>query len=138
MDQTLADLLCLLELEKIERNIFRGESQDIGSPQVFGGQVLAQALSAANMTVKRGVVHSLHAYFLRRGDMEAPIVYQVDHARNGVSFTNRRVIAIQHGRQIFNMTASFQIPEDGLEHQATMPDVPTSSSGLHPLTASPT
>lgn len=124
MDQTLADLLCLLELEKIERNIFRGESQDIGSPQVFGGQVLAQALSAANMTVKRGVAHSLHAYFLRRGDMEAPIVYQVDHARDGSSFTNRRVIAIQHGRQIFNMTASFQIPEDGLEHQATMPDVP--------------
>ena len=124
MDQTLADLLCLLDLEKIERNIFRGQSHDIGTPQVFGGQVLAQALSAANNTVKRGIVHSLHAYFLRRGDIEAPIVYQVDHARDGLSFSNRRIVAIQHGKQIFNMTASFQIPEDGLEHQASMPDVP--------------
>jgi acyl-CoA thioesterase-2 len=124
MDQTLADLLCLLDLEKIERNIFRGQSHDIGTPQVFGGQVLAQALSAASKTVKRGVAHSLHAYFLRRGDIKAPIVYQVDHARNGLSFSNRRIVAIQHGKQIFNMTASFQIPEDGLEHQATMPDVP--------------
>jgi len=124
MDQTLADLLSLLDLEKIERNIFRGQSHDIGTPQVFGGQVLAQALSAANETVKSGIVHSLHAYFLRRGDIEAPIVYQVDHARNGLSFSNRRIVAIQHGKQIFNMTASFQIPEDGLEHQATMPDVP--------------
>ncbi len=124
MDQTLADLLCLLDLERIERNIFRGNSQDIGSPQVFGGQVLAQALSAASSTVKKGVVHSLHAYFLRRGDMDAPIVYQVDYARNGLSFSNRRIVAIQHGKQIFNMTASFQVPEDGLEHQASMPDVP--------------
>jgi len=133
MDQTLADLLSLLDLEKIERNIFRGQSHDIGTPQVFGGQVLGQALSAASMTVKRGVVHSLHAYFLRRGDIEAPIVYQVDHARNGLSFSNRRIIAIQHGKQIFNMTASFQIPEDGLEHQATMPDVP-GPDGLADLT----
>jgi len=124
MDQTLADLLSLLDLEKIERNIFRGQSHDIGTPQVYGGQVLAQALSAANETVKSGIVHSLHAYFLRRGDIEAPIVYQVDHARNGRSFSNRRIVAIQHGKQIFNMTASFQIPEDGLEHQAAMPDVP--------------
>ena len=124
MDQTLADLLRLLDLEQIERNIFRGQSHDIGTPQVFGGQVLAQALSAANSTVKQGVVHSLHAYFLRRGDIAAPIVYQVDHARNGLSFSNRRIVAIQHGKQIFNMTASFQIPEDGLEHQAAMPEVP--------------
>jgi len=124
MDQTLADLLQLLDLEKIERNIFRGQSRDIGTPQVFGGQVLAQALAAANRTVKRGVAHSLHAYFLRRGDIDAPIVYQVDTARNGLSFSNRRIVAIQHGKQIFNMTASFQIPEDGLEHQAAMPDVP--------------
>ena len=123
MDQTLSDLLRLLVPERIERNIFRGESRDIGTPQVFGGQVLAQALSAANATVKRGVVHSLHAYFLRRGDIEAPIVYQVDHSRNGLSFSNRRVVAIQHGKQIFNMTASFQIPESGLEHQAPMPVV---------------
>lgn len=124
MDKTLANLLHLLDLEKIERNIFRGDSHDIGTPQVFGGQVLAQALSAANSTVKKGVVHSLHAYFLRRGDVDAPIVYQVDHARNGLSFFNRRIVAIQHGKQIFNMTASFQIPEDGLEHQASMPAVP--------------
>lgn len=123
MDQALADLLGLLVPERIEQNIFRGESRDIGTPQVFGGQVLAQALSAAGATVRRGTVHSLHAYFLRRGDVEAPIVYQVDHARNGLTFSNRRVVAIQHGKQIFNMTASFQVPEEGLEHQATMPDV---------------
>ncbi|MFQ5634044.1 MAG: acyl-CoA thioesterase [Gammaproteobacteria bacterium] len=123
MDETLADLLRHLATERIERNIFRGESRDIGTPQVFGGQVLGQALSAASQTVKRGEVHSLHAYFLRRGDIEAPIVYQVDHARNGLSFSNRRVVAIQHGKQIFNMTASFQISEDGLEHQESMPDV---------------
>ncbi len=124
MDETLADLIRLLDLEKIERYIFRGQSHDIGTPQVFGGQVLGQALSAASKTVRSGVVHSLHAYFLRRGDVNAPIIYQVDHARNGLSFSNRRIVAIQHGKQIFNMTASFQIPEDGLEHQAAMPDVP--------------
>jgi len=124
MDQTLTDLLRLLDLEKIERYIFRGQSHDIGTPQVYGGQVLAQALSAASMTIKRGIVHSLHAYFLRRGDIDAPIVYQVDRARDGLSFSNRRIVAIQHGKQIFNMTASFQIPEDGLEHQVAMPDVP--------------
>jgi len=123
MDPILAALLRLLVPERIERNIFRGESHDIGTPQVFGGQVLAQALSAASATVNKGVVHSLHAYFLRRGDIEAPIVYQVDHARNGLSFTNRRIVAIQHGKQIFNMTASFQIPEQGLEHQVAMPQV---------------
>jgi acyl-CoA thioesterase-2 len=123
MDQTLANLLQLLVPERIEQNIFRGDSHDIGTPQVFGGQVLAQALAAAGSTVKKGIVHSLHAYFLRRGDIEAPIVYQVDHARDGLTFFNRRIVAIQHGKQIFNMTASFQIPEDGLEHQATMPDV---------------
>jgi len=123
VDQTLADLLKLLVPERLERNIFRAESRDIGTPQVFGGQVLAQALSAASVTVKKGVVHSLHAYFLRRGDTEAPIVYQVDHSRNGLSFTSRRVVAIQHGKQIFNMAASFQAPEEGLEHQASMPPV---------------
>jgi len=124
MDQTLADLLTLLVPERIERNIFRGQSHDIGTPQVFGGQVLAQALYASSATVKSGVIHSMHAYFLRRGDVDAPIVYQVDISRNGLTFSNRRVIAIQHGKQIFNMTASFQIPEQGLEHQAPMPDVP--------------
>ena len=112
-----------MDLEVIEENIFRGESQDIGSPQVFGGQVLGQALMAASRTVEDRLVHSLHAYFLRRGDFEAPIVYEVDRARDGGSFSNRRIIAVQHGEQIFNMTASFQKPEDGLEHQSKMPEV---------------
>ncbi len=124
MHEVLADLISLLGLERIEDNIFRGDSRDIGSPQVFGGQVLGQALSAAQHTVEDRVAHSLHAYFLRRGDIEAPIVYEVDRARDGGSFSNRRVVAIQHGRPILNLAASFQNPEPGLEHQATMPDVP--------------
>jgi acyl-CoA thioesterase-2 len=124
MDQRLADLLALLELEQLEVNLFRGESRDIGAPQVFGGQVLGQALSAAAATVEARVVHSLHAYFLRRGDCNAPIVYQVDRSLDGHSFANRRVIAIQHGQQIFNMTASFQAAEPGFDHQIDMPQVP--------------
>lgn len=124
MNPILDDLLHLLRLERIEDNIFRGESRDIGSPQVFGGQVLGQALTAANYTVEGRVAHSLHAYFLRAGDVDAPIIYDVDRARDGRSFSNRRVVAIQHGRQIFNMTASFQIPEQGLEHAPEMPEVP--------------
>jgi acyl-CoA thioesterase II len=124
VDQRIADLLTLLELEQLEVNLFRGESRDIGSPQVFGGQVLGQALSAASATVEGRVVHSLHAYFLRRGDFNAPIVYQVDRSLDGHSFSNRRVVAIQHGQQIFNMTASFQVQEDGFEHQIEMPRVP--------------
>jgi acyl-CoA thioesterase-2 len=125
MQPILADLLHLLKLERIEDNIFRGESRDIGSPRVYGGQVLGQALSAASATVDDGrQVHSLHAYFLRAGDVEADIVYDVDRARDGKSFSNRRVTAIQHGRQIFNMTASFQKLEEGLEHQMAMPQVP--------------
>ena len=124
MNPLLKDLLHLLELERIEDNIFRGESRDIGSARVFGGQVLGQALTAASYTVDGRDVHSLHAYFLRPGDVDAPIVYEVDRARDGRSFSNRRVVAIQHGRPIFNMTASFQVPERGLEHQAEMPDVP--------------
>ncbi len=124
MDPILADVVDLLTLEQIEVDIFRGESRDIGSPQVFGGQVLGQALWAASRTVEDRYVHSLHAYFLRRGDFNAPIVYQVDRPRDGRSFTNRRITAIQHGRQIFNMTASFQVEESGLEHAALMPDVP--------------
>src|SRR5690606_1564255 len=94
------------------------------SSRVFGGQVLGQALGAASATIDGRAVHSLHAYFLRPGDVNAPIVYDVDRARDGRSFSNRRVVAIQHGRPIFNMTASFQIREDGLEHQADMPQVP--------------
>ncbi|HTD13088.1 MAG TPA: acyl-CoA thioesterase II [Steroidobacteraceae bacterium] len=126
MDQRLADLLKLLELEQLEVNLFRGESRDIGSPQVFGGQVLGQALSAAAATVDGGrIVHSLHAYFLRRGDCTAPIVYEVDRSLDGHSFANRRVVAIQHGAQIFTMTASFQGTESGFEHQSEMPQVAT-------------
>jgi acyl-CoA thioesterase-2 len=124
MDQRIADLLTLLELEQLEVNLFRGESRDIGSPQVFGGQVLGQALTAASATVEGRIVHSLHAYFLRRGDFNAPIVYQVDRALDGHSFSNRRVVAIQHGEQLFNMAASFQVQEDGFDHQVEMPQVP--------------
>ena len=125
MDAVLADLIAVLDLETIEANIFRGPSRDIGSPQVFGGQVLGQALIAANRTVDESrTVHSLHAYFLRRGDVNAPIVYEVDRARDGGSFTSRRVVAVQHGRQIFNMAASFQVTEAGLEHAVAAPDVP--------------
>ena len=121
MEAEIADLLNLLELEQLEVNLFRGESRDIGSPQVFGGQVLGQALTAASATVAGRVVHSLHAYFLRRGDFNAPIVYQVDRSLDGHSFANRRVVAIQHGEQIFNMAASFQVVEEGLDHQVEMP-----------------
>lgn len=124
MASRLADLLTLLDLESIEKNIFRGQSRDIGTPQVFGGQVLGQALAAASHTVEGREVHSLHAYFLKRGDVRAPIIYEVDRARDGGSFSNRRVVAIQHGEQIFNMTASFQEAEAGLEHQVAMPQVP--------------
>ncbi len=135
MDHRLADLLQLLELEPLEVNLFRGESRDIGAPQVFGGQVLGQALTAAAATVEGRVVHSLHAYFLRRGDINAPIVYQVDRSLDGHSFTNRRVIAIQHGEQIFNMTTSFQVTEGGFDHQIDMPQVPPPESLPDPAPA---
>ena len=124
MRPVLADLLKLLELERVEDRIFRGESRDLGGARVFGGQVLGQALTAASYTVEGRQVHSLHAYFLVAGDVDAPIVYEVDVARDGRSFSNRRVVAIQHGQPIFNMAASFQVPEDGLEHSAPMPQVP--------------
>jgi acyl-CoA thioesterase-2 len=123
MNQLLADLIRLLELERLEQNLFRGASRDIGSPQVFGGQVLGQALMAASATAAARPVHSLHAYFLRRGDFNAPIIYEVDRSRDGTSFTSRRVVAIQHGQQIFHMSASFQAPEDGPDHQVCAPDV---------------
>lgn len=135
MDDRLADLLQLLELEPLEVNLFRGESRDIGAPQVFGGQVLGQALTAAAATVERRVVHSLHAYFLRRGDINAPIIYQVDRSLDGHSFTNRRVVAIQHGEQIFNMTTSFQVSEGGFDHQIDMPQVPPPESLPDPAPA---
>jgi len=124
MNPLLADLLHVLELERIEMDIFRGESRDIGSPQVFGGQVLGQALAAASQTVEGRIVHSLHSYFLRRGDFNASIVYHVDRSRDGGSFSARRVVAIQHGRPIFTLSCSFQVPEEGFEHQVDMPEVP--------------
>ena len=124
MDKRLAGLLSLLDLERLEDNLFRGQSRDVGAPQVFGGQVLGQALVAASRTVDGRLVHSLHAYFLRRGDVNAPIVFEVDRSRDGGSFTSRRVVAIQHGQPILTMSASFQISEPGMDHQAPMPSAP--------------
>lgn len=121
---SVEDMLKQLDLEQIEENIFRGESRDIGGKSVFGGQVLGQALAAACRTVEGRSAHSLHAYFLRPGDMTAPIVYSVDRIRDGHSFATRRIVAIQHGRPIFNMAASFQKEESGFEHQNRMPKVP--------------
>jgi acyl-CoA thioesterase-2 len=118
------DLLSLMELEQIEVNLFRGVSRDIGTKRVFGGQVLAQAVLAAGQTIDDRAMHSLHAYFLRAGDPDAPIVYNVDRSRDGRSFSSRRVTAIQHGRQIFTLAASYQVEEEGLEHQFEIPDVP--------------
>ncbi len=121
----LAELLTLLKLEKIEENIFRGRSQDMGFGNIFGGQVLGQALSAATQTVsEERQVHSLHAYFLLPGDPAMPIIYDVDCIRDGKSFTTRRVKAIQKGRAIFNLSASFQVDEPGFDHQDEPPDVP--------------
>lgn len=121
----LEQLVSLLGLEKLEENLFRGQSQDLGWGRVFGGQVLGQALSAAVQTVPaERQVHSLHAYFLRAGDVKRPILYQVDRIRDGGSFTTRRVVAVQNGTAIFNMAASFQQEEDGFEHQDEMPPAP--------------
>lgn len=125
MNSRLADLQHQFQLERLEVNLFRGQSRDTGSPQVFGGQVLGQALMAAHSTIDDDrVVHSLHAYFLRRGDFNKPIVYSVDRSRDGGSFSARRVVAIQNGEQIFICSASFQTPEQGLDYQASAPKVP--------------
>ncbi|HEY4119729.1 MAG TPA: acyl-CoA thioesterase II [Byssovorax sp.] len=125
MARVLDELVQLLALERIEHDLFRGQSQDLGWGTVFGGQVLGQALSAAVQTVPpERHAHSLHAYFLRPGDVKAPIVYEVDRIRDGTSFTTRRVVAIQHGKAIFNLAASFQILEPGFDHQDAMPDAP--------------
>lgn len=124
-EEALMEVLGLLELEQIEENIFRGLSPKARTQRVFGGQVLGQALAAAIRTVEPSrVCHSLHAYFLRPGDPRIPILYEVDRARDGRSFTARRVVAIQHGAQIFNLAASFQVPESGFDHQFDMPKVP--------------
>jgi acyl-CoA thioesterase-2 len=125
MPQSTDELLSLLDLETIEENLFRGRQPDTALQRVFGGQVASQALVAAGRTVEAGRdVHSLHAYFLRAGDTAVPIVYDVECTRDGRAFSTRRVVARQHGRPIFYMSASFQLPEDGLEHQDEMPAVP--------------
>ncbi|MGW2556114.1 acyl-CoA thioesterase [Streptomyces sp. NPDC001635] len=129
MSQALQSLLDLLDLERIEQDIFRGRSRSAVVPRVFGGQVAAQAMVAAGRTVPEDrPAHSLHAYFLRPGDPGAPIVYEVDRIRDGRSFTTRRVVAVQHGRPIFHLSASFQSHEDGLDHQAPMPPAPDPES----------
>src|SRR5215218_5576858 len=118
-------LLDLLDLEPLEVNIYRGRNRDLGSGRVFGGQVFAQALVAARRTVEgEREAHSAQGYFILPGDVGAPIVYFVDRLRDGKSFTTRRVSAIQHGRAIFNLAVSFQVKEDGIEHQLPMPVVP--------------
>lgn len=125
MSQVLQDLLNLLKLETIEQGIYRGQSQDLGFRAVFGGQVIGQALSAAKETLPEDrKVHSLHSYFLRPGDAHKAIVYDVETIRDGKSISTRRVQAIQYGKPIFYMTASFQIDEQGYEHQTAMPIVP--------------
>lgn len=123
--KVLEELLQMLKLEKIEANLYRGTSQDLGFGSVYGGQVIGQALSAASQTVPaERCVHSLHAYFLLPGDVKLPILYDVDRIRDGKSFTTRRVRAIQNGRSIFSLSASFQVEESGFDHQDSMPDVP--------------
>lgn len=125
MSYTVADLVQLFQLEPIEHNIYRGGNRDIGSGRIFGGQVLAQSLVAARRTVEEArEAHSMHGYFILPGDLAIPVVYFVDRLRDGKSFTTRRVTAIQHGRAIFNMSASFHRTEEGPSHQRPMPDVP--------------
>ncbi|HEX8695096.1 MAG TPA: acyl-CoA thioesterase II [Longimicrobium sp.] len=122
--QPLDLLLRLLELERLELNLFRGQNRDIGSGRVFGGQVLAQGLVAAGQTVEGRTAHSLHGYFMLPGDLDTPVLYQVDRIRDGKSFTTRRVLAIQQGREIFSMLCSFHVGEEGIGHSAPMPEVP--------------
>ena len=127
MTSPVSELIELLSLERLEDNLFRGQSRDIGTKYVFGGQVLGQALSAAQATLEEDearAAHSLHGYFLRAGNIEAPIVYMVDRTRDGGSFSVRRVTAIQHGQPILFLAASFQKEEGGAEHQLSMPEVP--------------
>jgi acyl-CoA thioesterase II len=139
MERVLADLVELLALERLDRDLFRGRSQDLGWGALFGGQVLGQALSAAAQTVAAvtmgdtpmppgRAVHSLHGYFVRAGDLRRPILYQVDRLRDGGSFTTRRVVAVQEGEAIFSLEASFQVHEEGFDHQATAPVVPPPES----------
>ena len=123
--KALSKLIKLMDLEKLEVNLYRGQSENIGGPRVFGGQVIGQALAAAVRTVEeKRLVHSLHAYFLRPGDMEHPIIYDVERTRDGGSFTTRRVVAIQKGEPIFDMALSFQKKEKGPSHQIDMMEIP--------------
>jgi len=125
MPAAVESLLAILDLEALEHNLFRGRSPQVGWQRVFGGQVIGQALVAASRTVPADRrAHSLHAYFLRPGDPEVPIIYEVDRIRDGKSFVTRRVVAIQHGHAIFSMSASFQVEEGGLDHQLPAPAVP--------------
>jgi acyl-CoA thioesterase-2 len=124
MTPILEELIAHLVLERLEDNLFRGPSRDIGTPQVYGGQVLGQALKAAQYTVDDRRIHSLHAYFLRRGDCNSPIIYEVDRSRDGRSFSARRVVAVQHGRPIFTLAASFQAAESGLDYHRSAPSAP--------------
>ncbi|MBU2865067.1 acyl-CoA thioesterase II [Reinekea marina] len=124
MSEVVSNLIELLQLESLGNNQFRGLSQDLGYPKLFGGQVIGQALSAASQTLSDKSVHSLHAYFLRPGDAHHPIDYNVEIVRDGRSFSVRRVIASQFDKPILALTASFQIEEDGLDHQVSMPNVP--------------
>lgn len=125
MSKAVEVLIKTLDLERIEQDVYRGESPQVGWQRVFGGQVIGQALVAAQRTVDEGrLAHSLHGYFMRPGDPSVPILYTVDRIRDGRSFTTRRVVAIQHGKAIFSMSASFQVIEEGLEHFVEMPSVP--------------
>ena len=128
MSAAVERLLKILDLEQLEVNLFRGESPKEGWQRVFGGQVIGQALVAACRTVEGRAPHSLHGYFVLPGDPKAPIIYEVERIRDGKSFSTRRVKAIQHGASIFSLSASFQVEEEGFEHQFTMPDVPPPES----------
>lgn len=131
MPSSGAELLELLQLEDLDVDLFRGQQARTSRQRVFGGQVAAQAVAAATRSVEDDMVmHSMHSYFLRPGDTSVPIIYDVERIRDGRSFVTRRVMARQHGRPIYFMTANFQVPEDGLEHQDRMPDVPPPEMGI--------
>jgi acyl-CoA thioesterase II len=124
MNPLVNDLVKQIALERLDDNLFRGQSRDVGGVQVYGGQVLGQAVSAASQTVTGRLIHSLHSYFLLPGDVNAPIDYEVDRSRDGGNFSNRRVVASQHGKPIFHLSASFHSVSAGLEHQFNMPEAP--------------
>ncbi len=133
MTAEAADLVATLDLEPIEVDIFRGLSPQKGWKRVFGGQVIAQALVAASRTVEGRAPHSLHAYFILPGDPLVPIIFEVDRIRDGKSFTTRRVVAIQHGKAIFSLSASFQVDEQGVEHSFSMPSAPHPDARPDPI-----